>query len=325
MSSRFAILTRFLLACSLFSIVASAGAQQEYPTKPVRIIVPFPPGGSTDFLARLFGAKLTDLLGRQFVIDNRGGGNTIIGTEAAARAGPDGYTLFLATSTLSALPHLYRTLPYDTIGDFASVAGVARSEFVLVVHPSLPASTVPEFIALAKKRPGEINYATSSTGGPTHLSAVMFQMLADVKMQQVAYKGGSQAMSDLLGGQVQAGFANPSGVIHLVKAGRLKAIAVTGDKRLESLPQLPTFTESGLPGLALKNWYAIMAPTGTPRPIIDRPAAAIAKAGTLPDVKEGLVKQGLDGFRASPEQMDAIIKEDLQMVGKIIKAGNIKL
>lgn len=303
----------------------AANAQSDYPNRPVRLIVPFPPGGSTDFLARLFGTKLGDILGRQIVIDNRGGGNTIIGTEAAAKSPPDGYTLFLAGSTTMALPHLYRSLPYDTLNDFAPVAGVARSEFILVVHPALPVKSLQEFIALAKKRPGELNFATSSTGGPTHLSAVQFQMLSGVKMQQVAYKGGSQAMTDLLGGQVQLGFANPSGVVHLINSGRLKAIAVTGEKRLESLPQLPTFTQSGLPGLSIKNWYALTAPAGTPRAIIERVSTVVAKIGTMADVREGLVKAGLDGFSATPEQLDAIIKEDIVLVGKVIKAGGVKL
>lgn len=314
-----------VVTLGLSSQGACVYAQSEYPTRPIRLIVPFPPGGSTDFIARLFGTKLGDALGRQVVIDNRGGGNTIIGTEAAAKSAPDGYTLFLAGSTTVALPHLYRSLPYDTIKDFAPVAGVARSEFILVVHPALPVKNLQEFIALAKKRPDELNYATSSTGGPTHLTAVQFQMLAGVKMQQIAYKGGSQAMSDLLGGQVQLGFANPSGVVHLVKAGRLKAIAITGEKRIESLPRLPTFAESGLPGITIKNWYAITAPAGTPKAIIDRLSAAIARIAVLPEVKDGLTKAGLDGYSATPEQLDAMIKEDIAMVGRIIKAGNIKL
>jgi tripartite-type tricarboxylate transporter receptor subunit TctC len=300
-------------------------AQQEYPVKPVRIVVPYPPGGSNDFLARLFAPKLTEILGPQFLVDNRGGGNTIIGNDAVAKSAPDGYTLLLAGSSQVTIPHLYRNLPYDTINDFTPVAGIARSEFILTVHPSLPVSTVRELIDLAKKRPGQLDYASSSTGGATHLAAVLFEMLAGVKLQQVPYKGGGPAMIDLLGGHVQLAFANPASVIPLVKAGRLRAVAVTGEKRLETLPQVPTFAESGLPGLALRNWYAITAPAATPKPVIDKLASAVVKITAMPDVKAAITKQGLDSFYATSEQVDAIRRQDMATVGKIIKAANITM
>ena len=241
---------KLAIAGLLMALAGAVGAQQEYPTKPVRIVVPYPPGASNDFLARLFAPKLTELLGVQVLVDNRGGGNTVIGNDLVAKSAPDGYTLLLAGSSQISIPHLYRTLPYDSINDFSPVAGIARSEFMLVVHPSLPVATVKDLVALAKKKPGAIDYASSSTGGGTHLAAVQFEMVAGVKLQQVAYKGGGPAIVDLLGGHVQVAFANPATAVPLVRTGRLRGLAITGDKRLESLPQVPTFTESGLPGLA---------------------------------------------------------------------------
>src|SRR4051812_42119229 len=242
MVRRFTAVARHAAAGLLMALAGAAAGQQEFPTKPIRIVVPYPPGASNDFLARLFGPKLTEIFGAQVLVDNRGGGNTIIGNDAVAKAAPDGYTLLLAGSSQVSIPHLYRNIPYDTINDFTPVAGIARSEFLLTVHPSLPVTTVSDLIALAKKKPGAIDYASSSTGGGTHLAAVQFEMLAGVKLQQVAYKGGGPAIVDLLGGHVQVAFANPATAVPLVRTGRLRGIAITGEKRLESLPQVPTFT-----------------------------------------------------------------------------------
>jgi tripartite-type tricarboxylate transporter receptor subunit TctC len=314
-----------LTASSMASQGGPALAQQDYPSKPIRMVVPYPPGGSNDYLARLFSPRLTELLGRQVVVDNRGGGNTIIGNDLVAKSVPDGYTLLLAGSSQVAIPHLYRSIPYDTINDFTPIAGIARNEFLLVVHRSLPVNSVAELITLAKRRPGELNYATSSTGGATHLAAVQFEMLADVKMQQVPYKGGGPAMSDLLGGQVQLAFANPASVVPLLGAGRLKAIAVTGEKRLPSLPNVPTFTQAGLPGLAMRNWYAITAPAGTPKGVVDKLSSAVLKAAAMPEVQAGIVKQGLEVFSATAQELDAIRREDMATVAKVIKAANIKV
>ncbi len=321
----FTAMTQLLTAGLLTVFVAAVAAQQNYPTRPIRIIVPYPPGGSNDYLARLFSPKLTEILGRQVVVENRGGGNTIIGNDAVAKSTPDGYTLLLAGSSQVAIPHLYGNIPYDTINDFTPIAGIARSEFILAVHPALPVNTVGELIALAKKKPGELDYATSSNGGATHLAAVQFQMLTGVKMQQIPYKGGGPAMSDLLGGHVQLAFANPASVMPLVKTGRLRAIAVTGEKRLEALPQVPTFAEAGLPGLALRNWYAITAPAGTPKAVIDKLSTVILKITAMPDIMAALTGQGLDSFYTTSEQMDAIRREDMVTVVKIIEAANIRV
>ncbi len=322
---QFAVPVQVFSASWMMAVAGIAAAQADYPSKPIRIVVAYPPGGSNDFLARLFGPKLTEIFSRQVVIDNRGGGNTIIGTDLVAKSAPDGYTLLLSGSATNSVPYLYRNVPFDVVRDFVPIAGIARSEFMLVVHPSLPVTTVRELIDLARKKPGELNYATSSTGGPTHLGLLQFELLTGVKMQQVPYKGGGPAMTDLVGGQVQLGFANPSGAVAMVKGGRLRGIAVTGEKRLEALPQVPTFTESGLPGLVLRNWYAITAPAGPPKIVVEKLAAAAMKISTMPDVRAAITKQGLDSFTATAAQMDVVRKEDMAIVGKIIKAANIKM
>lgn len=319
---------KFLLksaACLLAVVANIAVAQQDYPTRPIRIVVAYPPGGSNDYLARLYGPKLTEHFGRQVVIDNRGGGNTIIGSDLVAKAAPDGHTLLLTGSASVAIPHLYKNIPYDTIKDFTPVAGIARGEFLLVVHPALAVRSVSDLIALAKAKPGALNYATSSTGGPTHLGAVMFEMLTGTKMQQVAYKGGGPAMTDLMGGQVQLGFANPASAMPMVRGGRLRAIAVTGEKRIESLPQVPTFDEAGLPGLILRNWYGVTGPAGIAHPVIDKLDTAIQKIAAMPDVKAAISRQGLEGVYMAAAQLDALRKDDSAIAGKLIKAANIKL
>ena len=303
---------------------ATALAQQAYPVRPVRIVVPYPPGGSVDFLARLYGPKLTDALGRQFVIDNRPGGNTVIGNELVAKANPDGYTLLVAGGGQISIALMYRNIPYDVIKDFAPIAGIARSEFVLVVNPGLPVNTVADLIALAKKRPGELNYGTSSTGGPTHLAPVQFEMLTGTRLQQVPYKGAGPAMIDLVGGQIQLGFANPAGSVGFVRSGKLRAIAVTGEKRIDAMPDVPTFAEAGVPGLSMRNWYSLTGPAGMPQAVVNKLAAAVLKAAAMPEVKAAIVKQGLEVFAASASEIDTIRRDDLAMISKLIKAANIR-
>ncbi len=325
MNGSWTVASRTLLAGLLLAAAGQAASQQEFPTRPIRIVVPYPPGGSIDYLARLFGPKLSEVLGYQIVVDNRGGGNTIIGNDIVAKATPDGYTLLLAGGAQVAIPHLYRNIPYDTIRDFKPVAAIARGEFLLVVNPSVPVKTVGDLIALAKQRPGALNYATSSTGGPTHLAAVQFESLAGVRMQQVPYKGGGPAMIDLVSGQVQLGFANPATAMTFIQNEKLRAIAVTGDERLEALPEIPTFAEAGLPGLAMRNWNAISAPAGTPKQVIQILEAAVKKVSALPEVKAAITKRGLFPYFASSEDLDAMRRQDIVEVGKLIKAAHIKM
>src|SRR5688500_10659204 len=319
-----------IAAARLFALVTAlllgggAAGQQPYPEKPIRLIVPYAPGGSTDLLARLIGPKLAESWGQSVIVDNRPGGNTIIGTQALTKAAPDGYTILLMAIAHTIIPNLIPT-PYDPIRDFAPIATVGRGELLLVIHPSVPASNLQELIALAKSKPGQLNYASASTGGPLHLAGELFNMLAGVKTQHIPYKGGGPAMLDLLGGHVQMMFSSPPESIPHIKTGKLKAIAISGSTRSPVLPQVATFAEAGMPGFTAKNWFGILAPAGTPRPVIDKLAAEVARILALPEIRDKLLSQGMDPFISTPDQFGALLKSDLALYGKIIKAANVKL
>jgi len=317
-------LARVSIAGTAIALAGLAAAQQVYPSRPIRIISPFAPGGGNDIMARLLGQKLSDALGQQVLVDNRPGGNTIIGTEALVKSAPDGYTILLVGSTHVINPHLLPT-PYDAIRDFSPVATLAASELVLVVHPSLPANDLRELIALAKSKPGQLNYGSSGSGGTTHLAGEFFNMLAGVSTQHIPYKGSGLALNDLLAGQVQLSYQSPSAVVGHIKNGKLKAIAISGRTRASALPQVPTFAESGLPGLEVGIYYGVLAPAGTPRPIVDKLSTEMAKILATPDFKEKLASQGVDPFITTPEQFAALIRTDMAKYGRIIKAANIKL
>jgi len=321
------ILMRARLPLALAGLASVAGAvhsQQGYPNRPVRFIVPNAPGGSITLLARLVGPKITERLGQHVIVDNRPGGNGFIAGELLAKAAPDGYTFMVVSNTLVVTP-LLLPATYDPIKDFAPIATLIKSEFVLVTHPSVPAKTVQEFIALAKAKPGELTYATSGSGNANHLAAEMFAMLAGVRMQDVPYKGGGPALIDLLGGQVKAFFNLPITFIPHIRNGKLKAIAVSGDARLTALPQVPTFTEAGLPGYDVKSWQGVIGPARLPRAIVDRLAAELAAIVALPDVRERVVSQGMETFYNGPASFGALMKEDMVRQAKVIKAANIKL
>jgi len=315
---------RTLTVCALTAIAASAAAQQAYPNKPIHLISPYPPGGSTSVLARLVGQKLAESWGQQVLVENRGGGNTIIGTEALAKSPPDGYSIMVMTSTHVITPWLTQT-PFDAIKDFAAVATLASSEQMLVVHPSVPVSNLQEFIALAKSKPGQLNYATSASGSLSHLGMEYLEMAAGFKVQQIPYKGSGPALTDLLGGQVQAYLNVAINFIPHVKAGKLRAIAISGEHRLAALPEVPTFTEAGVPGLEMKNWYGILAPAGTSRAIRDKLSSEIARILAMSDVKERLDSLGAEPFISNPDRFAELMKADSARFGKIIKAANIKL
>jgi tripartite-type tricarboxylate transporter receptor subunit TctC len=301
-----------------------ASAEAPYPGKTLRLIVPFPAGGSTDPVARLLAQKLTDDWGQAVVVDNRPGGNTIIGTDALAKAAPDGYTLLYTASTHVINPLLMANLPYDSVRDFQPVATIVRSEFVLVVHPSVPANNLQEFIALAKAKPGVLNYATSGNGNPNHLAGEYFGMVAGVRMNNVPYKGGGPAITDLLGGQVQAMFSVPTSVAGHIKAGKLRALGYTGSKPLPGL-SIPTFAQAGLPGFDINSWNGVFVPAGTPRAIVDKLSAEIGRILALPDVVDKLAAQGQDPWYQNAEQFTAMLASDRQKYAAIIKAANIKL
>jgi tripartite-type tricarboxylate transporter receptor subunit TctC len=314
------IVTLLLMACPFI-----ARAQGAYPTKPIRLITPFAPGGSTTAVGRVIGQALTERWGQNVIIDNRPGGNMIIGTEALAKAAPDGYTLILTTNAHVINPSLFAKLPYDPIKDFAPVGNVYSSEFVLVINPTLPANNLQELIALAKAKPGQLNYATTGAGGSGHLANEMFAMLAGIKTQHIPYKGAGPAMVDLIGGQIQMFINNPLTVIGHIRNGRMRGIAVTGATRMPALPQVPTFTEAGLPGMEVKPWFCILAPAGTPKPLIDKLSTEIARIVATPEVQDFLAKQGMDPFSSTPEQLSALMKADMARWAKFIKAANIRL
>jgi tripartite-type tricarboxylate transporter receptor subunit TctC len=308
----------------LSALGAGAAAQQDYPNKPIRYISPFAPGGSTTVIARLVGQQLTEAWGQQVVVDNRPGANTIIGTQAAVNSRPDGYTLLSLGSTLAGNHWLAKT-PYDVLKDIAPIATVSSYENVLVVPPSLPVNTVEELIALAKAKPGQITFGTSSTGGPTHLLAALFNTVTGIKTLHVPYKGGGPVVVDLMGGHIDFFFSNPVNVASQIRNGRLRAIAVTGQSRVGAFPDVPTFVEIGLPAMTLTNWQGVGGPAGIPKPIIDRISAEIRKLVARPDTKEKLNALGSEPYYNNPEQTAVLLRSDIAKYGKIIKDANIKV
>lgn len=308
----------------LAALAGAANAQPAYPTKPIHIIVAFPAGGGYDLLARMVGQKLTESWGQPVIVDNRPGANSIIGTDAAAKSPPDGYTLLSMGGGLVITPLLIQT-PFDVFRDFAPITTTAKSEFVLAVNPSVPANNLQQLIALAKGKPGQLNYASAGNGSVPHLAGELLKIAAGIDIRHIPYKGGVPAVTDLIGGQVEISIQPAVFFIAHIKSGKLKALAITGDTRSPALPQVPSFIESGLPSFDIKSWFGFSAPAGTPKPIIDRLATAITKMLTMPDIKEKLAGQGMDPFAASPEQMAALMKADAAKYTKIINTAHIKL
>lgn len=302
-----------------------AQTAQAYPAKPIRFIVPYAPGGSTSHVARLVAAKLTESWGQQVIVDNKPGGNTVIGSEALAKAPPDGHTISLAASTHVTVPHLIANLPYDPIRSFTPVAGLVTTQLVLVLHPAVPANNLREFIALAKAKPDTLNFAAVGTGSSTHLAAEVFKSVAGVKMRHVPYKGTAPALTDLIGGQIQLNFDTPVTSIPHLQSGRLKALAITGKSRLATLPDVPTFAEAGLPEYDFQLWFGVLAPAGTPKDIVDKLSAEIGRILALPDIRQQLAGHGLDVAYRTPEQFGTLMRSDLERFGKVIKAAGIKV
>ncbi len=309
----------FLASLAPFALAQSPAA---YPNKPIRILVPFAPGGSLDPVARLIGDRLTQAWGQPVIVDNRAGGNTTIATLAAAKSPPDGHTLLLTASTHVINPLLMANLPYDSEKDFLPVATLIKSEFVLVVHPSVPANTLQEFIALAKSRPDGIDYASSGHGNANHIAAELFNQVAGTRMRHVPYKGGGQAVQDLLSGQVKAIFSVPFTVTPHIKSGKLRALAHTG---AAGLPGVPSFSQAGLPAFDLRSWQAIMVPAGTPKPVIDKLAAELGKIMSDPTTQEKLAATGQEVWFQGPEAFSAMMKADTKKFGDIIRTANIKM
>jgi tripartite-type tricarboxylate transporter receptor subunit TctC len=311
----------FTFAC----LLAFAAGAQTYPSKPVRVIVPYPPGGGNDIIARAVVDELTRRTAQQFLVDNRPGASTIIGAELAMKAPPDGYTLFVSSqTTLAIVPNLKSKVPYDSTRDFEPVSMLATQPYLLVVHPSFPAQSVRQLIALAKSRPGKIVYGSSGIGTGGHLSMELFKMMTQTDMLHVPYKGGAQAATDLLGGHVSLMFATMSSVYQQAMSGRLRAIGISSAKRSPAAPLVPTVAESGVPGFETVQWIAMSAPRGTPRPVIERLNAELAAGIKSPEVLERLSSQGYDPAISTPQQLGDYIKLELARYKKLISTIGLK-
>ena len=316
-------LCKTMFSCSLVAMtmtMAGPASAQSYPNHPIRLLVPFTPGGGTDILARIVAQKMSEGLGQQIMVENRPGANTLIATEVVVNAAPDGYTLIMQTNNLASNVTLYRgRIKFDTLKDLAPVALVAGNPHVLVVNPSVPAKDLKEFIALAKAKPGTISFASAGSGTVNHLAGELLKMLAGIDMLHVPYKGSGSVMPDLIGGQVNALFAAMPTVTGHIKEGKLRAIAVTTPKRFRGLPNVPTIAESGYPGYDFSSWFGIFAPAGTPKSAIDRLQAEVVKALKDPGVQARLVDYEI--FGSTSEAFGAFIKAEIEKTAKIIKAS----
>jgi tripartite-type tricarboxylate transporter receptor subunit TctC len=296
-----------------------AVAQDKYPSKPIRLVVPFPPGGGADAVARPLGPLLTETLGQPIVLDNRGGANGNVGAEIVAKAAPDGYTLLVVNSSFTISAGLYAKLPYDPVADFTPISLVGATPSLLATHPSVPARTVKEFVELAKAQPGKLTYGSSGIGSTMHLGAAMLQSMAGLDMVHVPYKGGGPAIADALSGQTNFIFVNPVAVLSQVKAGKLNALAVTSKKRLAILPDVPTFEEAGYPGLLSSTFYGVLGPARLPRDIVMQLNSAVVAAVKRKELADHLIALGYEMESNTPEQFAAFLKEDAAQWLKLIR------
>ena len=317
-------LGRSILAAALCSAAFGAAAQA-YPTKPVHIIVPFASGGPADIYARFVGQKLQESLGQAFVVEDRPGGGSLIGTDAVAKSAPDGYTLLMMSNTHTVNESLIAKKPFELMRDFVPVSPVNYSDLVLVVHPSVPANSLRELIALAKAKPNAMNYASSGPGTPYHMAGELFKAMAKVEIVHVPYKGSSGARTDILGGQVQMMFDAITTMAPNVRAGKLKAFGTTGKARSPVLPDVPTVSEAGVPGYEAVIWLGVMAPAATPRPIVERLNAEIRKVVNNAEVKDAWAKQGAAPMNMSPEEFGQYMKEDIAKWANIVKISGAKV
>jgi tripartite-type tricarboxylate transporter receptor subunit TctC len=303
---------------------ATAAAAQNFPSKPVRVVITYPPGGSTDVVGRALAAKLTEVLGQQVVVDNRGGAGGIIGSDIVAHATPDGYTVLLGTSAgMSINPLLHKKLPYDVQRDFAPISLVVINPQALVAHPALPANNVQELIKLARAKPGQINYASPGVGSPNHMGMELLKSMTGINVVHVPYKGGGPAMTELLAGQVQLLFNSIPSVLPQVKAGRLKALAVGSARRSPAMPDVPTVAESGVPGYEYATWYGLFAPAGTPRPVIAQLNKAVAAALKNPELAQSLAAQGSEPNPTTPDELARFVKSEHDRWSRVVTAAHM--
>lgn len=306
--------------------LAACGAlAQNFPVKPVRIVSPYPPGGGNDTLARTLAAKLTENLGQQVIVDNRPGANTIIGTEYAARSAPDGYTMVLVPNVLAINPYLYPKIPYDAVKDFAPITLVGISPLVVALHPSVPVKDMRGLLALARSRPGQVQYGSSGIGSVGHVGVSLLQSMTDVKLQHIPYKGTAPMLVDVINGQLAFTFGSALGTMPHVKNGRLRAIAVTSAKRSPALPDLPTIAESGVPGYELILWYGLIAPAGVPADIVSRLNGEIGNVLRDPDIRTKLANQGVEARPSTPQEFTELIRAELKKFAKVVKQTGAKV
>ena len=313
------------LLIAAFAAAGEAAAAEAYPAKPIRLVIPFAPGGTTDILGRVIGERLTAQLGQQVVVENRGGAGGNIAAEAVARSAPDGYTLFLGSMGTQAMNGaIYPKLAFDPIRDFAPITRLVNSANLLVVHPSTPVRSVKEVIQLAKARPGQLNYSTSGVGSFNHMSAELFQMMSGVRMVHIPYKSGGQALTAVLVGEAQILFQTIPAAVPFIESGKLRALAVCASDRHPLFPKLPTASESGLPGFEISTWYGILAPAATPADLVARLNAALIEVVKAPVTQKRLADLGLDPATNTPQDFAALIRADAVKWAKVVKAANIK-
>jgi tripartite-type tricarboxylate transporter receptor subunit TctC len=309
----------------LLLAAANAGAADgSFPTKPIRFISPFAPGGGNDTISRVLAQAMSRNIGQSVIVENRPGANTIIGMEIVAKAPPDGYTLIMTSSSLTINATLYPKLPYDSARAFAPVSLIASTPLIVVVHPSLPAKSIRELIGLAKAKPGELFYPVSGVGNISNLAGELFNLMAGVKLVSVPYKGAAPGLNDLLGGRVSVGFNSALATMPHIKSGRLRAMAVTGSSRMSGMPDVPTVAEAGMPGYEASTWYGVLAPAGTPGPIVQQLSVETARALKANEVRSPLLAQGLEVVGSTPEQFAAHIRAEMVKWAKVIKATGMK-
>ena len=311
-----------VVGCALCAATPAA-LGQAYPIKPVRMIAASSPGSAVDIVARIVAQKLGEQLGQQVVVDNRAGAGGNLGAELAAKAAPDGYTLFMGTPAHAINTGLYRKLNYDLIRDFSPVTQVTSGQYVVVVHPSLPVKSIRELIALARTKPGQLNYASAGSGNATHLAGELFASATRIKLVHVPYKGSGPAVTDLVGGQVQLMFANLVAALPQVKTGRIRALAVTGQTRAAAAPELPTVIEAGVPGYVVTSWFGVLVPAATPRELIMKLNAELARTMSAPDVRDRLAADGAEPTTGTPEQFGAFLRAEITQWTKVVKDAGI--
>ena len=311
-----------IAACGLSAPVTA----QPYPSKPLKMILPFPAGGPTDIVARSMSQGLAEALGHNVVIDNRPGGGGMIGATLAAKSPGDGYTLFLGgITTFGVAPSVHKNLPFDPLRDFLPVTQATRQPIMLMIHPSLPVKAVREFIALAKARPGEVNYASSGPGGSGHMAGELFKLVAGVNLVHIPYKGAPPALNELIAGQVQVMFGTMLAAVPHVRSGRVRAIAVTGPHRTKALPDVMTFAQAGLPAYDASSWNGVLVPAGTPRAIVDRLNAELVRILKMPNVLDRLAQDGAEPAPSTPEEFGALIKTEIGKWARVVQAANIHI